>query len=102
MNYEHIFAFVEAVHRTHLHAVHVFALDAAFDDDVGHPLNSADPGGHLPGATASADTAQALRLRVRPARLSPRPRAAGGRWRDAPAWSDARRRGRVALTRGTR
>jgi len=36
MDHEHIFALVEAVHRTHLHAVHVLALNAVFDDDVGH------------------------------------------------------------------
>ena len=38
MDHEHIFALVEAVHRTDLHAIHVFALNAVFDDDVGHSL----------------------------------------------------------------
>ena len=38
MDDEHIFALVEAVHRTDLHAIHVFALNAIFDDDVGHSL----------------------------------------------------------------
>src|SRR5215211_2697277 len=38
MNDEHVLAFVEAVHRTYFHAVHVLALDATFYDDVGHRL----------------------------------------------------------------
>src|SRR5262249_27232689 len=37
MNDEHVFTLVEAIHRTYLHAVHVFAFDTVFDDDVGHP-----------------------------------------------------------------
>src|SRR5262245_55271650 len=42
---EHILALVEAVHRTHFHAIHIFALDAAFDDDVGHsPLRTTSSG----------------------------------------------------------
>jgi hypothetical protein len=43
---EHILALVEAVHGTHLDAVHVFALDAFVVDDVGQ-LNalSADRSG---------------------------------------------------------
>jgi hypothetical protein len=36
MDDEHVFAFVEAVHRTHFHAVHVFTFDAIIDDDVSH------------------------------------------------------------------
>jgi hypothetical protein len=36
MNDEHVFAFVEAINRTDLYAVHVLALDAAFVDDVSH------------------------------------------------------------------
>jgi uncharacterized Zn-finger protein len=36
MDDEHILALVETVHRTHLYAVHVFALYAGFDDDKGH------------------------------------------------------------------
>ena len=40
MDDEHVLALVEAVHRTHLHAIHVFALDAILDDDVGHVLPS--------------------------------------------------------------
>ena len=35
MDDEHVLAFVEAVHGTHLDAVHVFALDAFVVDDVG-------------------------------------------------------------------
>src|SRR5262249_10129934 len=38
MNDEHVGAFIEAVDRTHLHAVHVFALDAVFGNDVVHGL----------------------------------------------------------------
>jgi hypothetical protein len=36
MNDEHVLAFIKAVHRTDFDAVCVFALDAAFVDDVGH------------------------------------------------------------------
>src|ERR1700739_861711 len=36
MNDKHIRALVEAVHGADLDAVHVLALDATFDDDVGH------------------------------------------------------------------
>jgi hypothetical protein len=37
MDDEHVFAFVETIHGAHFHAVHVFALDAIFGDDVSHP-----------------------------------------------------------------
>jgi hypothetical protein len=33
---------MEAVHRTHFDAVHVFALDAVFRDDEGHQLSPDD------------------------------------------------------------
>jgi hypothetical protein len=33
---EHILAFIEAVHRTDFHAVHVFAFNAVFIDNVSH------------------------------------------------------------------
>jgi hypothetical protein len=36
MDDEHVFAFVEAVHRTDLDAVRVLAANAALVDDVGH------------------------------------------------------------------
>jgi hypothetical protein len=36
MDDEHVLALVEAVHGTHLDAIHVLALNAALDDDVGH------------------------------------------------------------------
>src|SRR4051812_29298174 len=36
VDHQHVFAFVEAVDRTHFHAVHVLALDAVFGNDVGH------------------------------------------------------------------
>src|SRR5260221_3079082 len=38
---EHILALIKAVHRTDLNAVHVFAFNTVFDDDVGHsPLRT--------------------------------------------------------------
>jgi hypothetical protein len=36
VNDEHIFALVEAVDGTHLHAIQIFALYAIFHDHVGH------------------------------------------------------------------
>ena len=36
MNDEHVVAFIEAIDRTNLDAIGVFALDAVFIDDVGH------------------------------------------------------------------
>src|SRR5262245_52113044 len=36
MDDEHVLAFVEAVDRTDLHAVHVLTFDAVLVDDVGH------------------------------------------------------------------
>jgi hypothetical protein len=36
MDDQHVRAFIEAVDRTNFHAVHIFALDAIFRDDVGH------------------------------------------------------------------
>ena len=36
MNDEHVLAFIEAVDRANLDAVHVFALYAFLDDNVGH------------------------------------------------------------------
>ena len=33
---EHVLALIETVHRTDFDAVHIFALDAVFDDDIGH------------------------------------------------------------------
>jgi len=40
MDDEHVLAFVEAVHRTHFDAVHIFALDAIVRDDVSHARSS--------------------------------------------------------------
>ena len=37
MDDEHVLAFIEAIDGTHFHAVGIFALDAVFGDDVGHP-----------------------------------------------------------------
>jgi len=36
MDHQHVLAFVEAVHGTDFHAVHVFAANATIVDDVGH------------------------------------------------------------------
>ena len=36
MNHKHVFTLVEAVHRADLDAVHIFAFDAVFGDNVGH------------------------------------------------------------------
>jgi hypothetical protein len=33
---EHVLALIETIHRADFDAVHVFALDAIFSDDVGH------------------------------------------------------------------
>lgn len=38
MDDEHVVAFIKAVHRTHFNAVHVLALDAVLNDDIGHVL----------------------------------------------------------------
>src|SRR5262249_52467475 len=42
---EHVLALVETVHAEHLDAIHVFALNAFFVDDVGHSTLS--PSGRL-------------------------------------------------------
>src|SRR5580698_11167843 len=36
MDNQHVLAFIEAIHRTHLHTIHVFASDADFSNDKGH------------------------------------------------------------------
>jgi acylphosphatase len=36
VNDQHVFAFIEAIHRADFHAVHVFALYAVLGDDVSH------------------------------------------------------------------
>ena len=36
MDDKHVLALVEAIHGAYLDAVHVFALDATFDNDIGH------------------------------------------------------------------
>jgi hypothetical protein len=36
MNDEHVLAFIEAVDRADLDAVHILALDAILGDDIGH------------------------------------------------------------------
>ena len=42
MNDQHVLAFVEAVYRTDLDAIGVFAFDAVFSDDVGCLLYTSD------------------------------------------------------------
>jgi hypothetical protein len=39
MDDEHVLALIEAVDRAHLDAVHVFAFDAVFVDDIGHGVS---------------------------------------------------------------
>ena len=36
VDHQHVFAFIEAVHGTNFDAIHIFAFDAVFSDDVGH------------------------------------------------------------------
>ncbi len=36
MDDQHVFAFVETIHRADFHAVHILALDAVLGDDIGH------------------------------------------------------------------
>jgi hypothetical protein len=36
MDNQHVFAFVEAIHRANFDAIHIFAFDAVFSDDVSH------------------------------------------------------------------
>src|SRR3569833_3162064 len=36
VDHQHVLAFVEAVHRADLDAIHELALDAGFGDDIGH------------------------------------------------------------------
>src|SRR5690606_38998338 len=36
VNHQHVFAFVETIHRTDFNAVHKFAADAIFSNDVRH------------------------------------------------------------------
>src|SRR6185369_3634702 len=53
---EHILAFVEAIDRADLDAVHIFAFDACFGDDVGHGSSSlfARPASGGDGAASTA------------------------------------------------
>src|ERR1700730_2478503 len=52
MDHKHILALVEAIHGADLDAIHVFALDAVFDDDIGH--------GHFPSRANAASAARPL------------------------------------------
>ena len=38
MNHQHVFTLVEAIDRANFYAIHVFAANACFSDDVGHCL----------------------------------------------------------------
>ncbi len=40
MNNEHVLAFIEAIHRTDFHAVHILTLDTIFRDQISHKRNS--------------------------------------------------------------
>jgi hypothetical protein len=44
MDHEHVFALVEAIDRTNLDAIHVFALDAIVADDECHGIGSGGDG----------------------------------------------------------
>src|SRR5688500_4556452 len=58
---EHVLAFVEAVDRTHLDAIHIFAPDAGFGDDIGHlllPVGPIPKLGPLPSSTARIPAAE--------------------------------------------
>jgi hypothetical protein len=37
VNDQHVLALVETVHGANFYAIQVFALDAIFNDDIGHP-----------------------------------------------------------------
>jgi hypothetical protein len=54
MDHKHILALVEAIHGADFDAIHVFALDAVFDDDIGHDhfpsrANAASPARRVNG-----------------------------------------------------
>jgi hypothetical protein len=36
MNDEHVFTLIKTIDGANLHAIHVFAFDAVFDNDIGH------------------------------------------------------------------
>ena len=36
VDHQHVFALIETVHGADFHAIHIFALNAVFGDDVGH------------------------------------------------------------------
>ena len=36
MDHQHVLAFIKAINRANFHAIHILALDAIFDDDIGH------------------------------------------------------------------
>ena len=38
VDHQHVFALIETIYRANFHAIHIFAFDAVFSDDVGHDL----------------------------------------------------------------
>src|SRR3546814_2773698 len=36
INHQHVLTLIEAIDRTYLYAVHIFATDAGIGDDIGH------------------------------------------------------------------
>lgn len=50
MNDQHVFALVEAIHRANFDAIHIFALDAIFCNDVGHSCLRSFPANAWPRA----------------------------------------------------
>ena len=110
VNDEHVLAFVEAIDRTHFHAIGVFAADAIVGHDVGHGLTpdlraaKADVKGFViahkarPGPNGSAWTRLSARgddLPQAPAFTMVRRRDQACRWRAAPSWSAVRCRVRA-------
>src|ERR1019366_6053450 len=86
MNDEHVGALVEAVHRTHLHAVHVLEFNATFDDDVSHYALS----GWAALSSARPSIRQGMRRWCGKKRVKTRPRPANARSPGARAWSAGR------------
>src|SRR5271169_4748842 len=69
MDYQHVLAFVEAIDGADFHAIHIFATDAGFCDDIGH------------GAVYSPELYKPSRLDARSDRLgNPLPENAAARY----------------------
>src|SRR5207253_3949994 len=50
MDDQHVLAFVEAIDRAHLDAIHILTADAGFGDDVGHDVAYFSSGSAMSGA----------------------------------------------------